>query len=324
MDKFFKIAAVVALVALGSSIWEHAESYLSGAQSAGDILLWADQTIINTGILIMAVMAFSRRLELIWIPILVAAGEAMYDGRLLISGLHSILIMSDTYRDLFGRHGTGQVNPQYAMLTAYLLAFLALSATSFRRGRRSFDRVLVLVFSASVVATFSLFHTFLMVGIKHEAAAEGRALTAALSSPSGDFERQCRILSLDCATVDADDLVAGNLSHVDPLALRTLTDIASQGIDVSRPFVWDGAVDDDASRTTFFIIGVGRGEEDYRIARSRGPYEEATELEGLRYSAQAFAAHATWFGMLCGIVWIHRRHARPRVRKVFSDESFRS
>jgi hypothetical protein len=324
MGKFIKIAAILAFLAIGHSAWEHADDYLTGSASIADVLLWADQTIINTAILTMGVMVFSRRLEMIWIPILVAAGEAMYDGRLLISGLHSILIMSDTYRDLFGRHGTGQVNPQYAMLTAYLLAFLALSMTSFRRGRRSFDRVLVLVFSASVIATFSLFHTFLMVGIKHEAAAEGRALTAALSSSSGDFERQCRILSLDCATVDVDDVVAGDLSRVDPLALRTLTDIASQGIDVSRPFIWDGAVDDDASRTTFFIIGVGRGEEGYRVARSRGPYEEATEFEGLRYSAQAFAAHATWFAMLCGIVWIHRRHARPKVRKVFSDESFRT
>lgn len=324
MTKIFKAAAALSTVLLAVSVWSYVSSYVAGKTSAGDILLWADQTIINTAILIMGVMVISRRLEMIWIPILVAAGEAMYDGRLLISGLHSILIMSDTYRDLFGRHGTGQVNPQYAMLTAYLLAFLALSATIFRRGRRSFDRVLVLVFSASVIATFSLFHTFLMVGIKHEAAAEGRALTAALSSSSGEFERQCRILSLDCATVDVDDVAAGDLSRVDPLALRTLTDIASQGIDVSRPFVWDGAVDDDASRTTFFIIGVGRGEEGYRIARSRGPYEEATELEGLRYSAQAFAAHATWFAMLCGIVWIHRRHARPKVRRVFSDKSFRT
>lgn len=324
MDKFFKIAAVVAIVSLGSSIWEHAERFLSSAQSPGDILLWADQSIINTTILIMGVMILSRRLEMIWIPILVAAGEAMYDGRLLISGLHSILTLSDTYKDLFGRHDTGQVNPQYAMLTAYLLAFLALSVTIFRRGMRSFDRVLVLVFSASVIATFSLFHTFLMVGITREAAAEGRALTAALSTPSGDFERQCRILSLDCTTVTGDDVSAGELARVDPLARKTLADIASQDIDVSRPFVWDGAVDDDASRTTFFIIGVGKGGEGYRIARSRASYEEATEFEGLRYSAQAFAAHATWFGMLGGIVWIHRRHARPKVRKVFSDESFRN
>lgn len=323
MTKLIRAATALSTILFAVSVWGHFSAYVAGKTSAGDILLWADQTIINTAILVMAVMVFSRRLEIMWIPILVAAGEAMYDGRLLIAELHSILIVSDTYRDLFGRHDTGQVNPQYAMLTAYLLTFIALSATSFRRGRRSFDRVLVLVFSASVIATFSLFHTFLMVGIKHEAAAEGRALTAALSSSSGDFERQCRILGLDCATVDVDDVVAGNLSRVDPLARRTLADIASQSVDMSRPFVWDGAVDD-ASRTTFFIIGVGRGEEDYRIARSRGPYEEATELEGLRYSAQAFAAHATWFVMMCGIVWVHRRHARPKVRRVFSDESFRT
>lgn len=323
MAKYIKIAAIIALLAFGSSAWEHVADYLTDAASAGDILLWADQTIINTAILIMAVMVFSRRLEMIWIPILVAAGEAMYDGRVLISGLHSILILSDTYKDLFGRHGTGQVNPQYAMLAAFLVAFLALSATIAPRRRRSFDRVLVLVFSASVMATFMLFHTFLMVGIKYEAAAEGRALTAALSSSSGDFERQCRSLKLDCAAVSADEIAAGEVSRVDPLAVRTLTDIASQGIRLDTPFIWDGAVDDDASRTTFFIIGVGRGEEGYRIARSSAPYEEITEFEGLRYSTQAFAAHATWFAILCGLVWIHRRHARPRVRRVFSDESFR-
>jgi hypothetical protein len=323
MAKFIKIAAIIALLAFGSSAWGHVGDYLDGAASVGDILLWADQTIINTAILVMAVMVFSRRLELIWIPILVAAGEAIYDGRVFISGLHSILVMSDTYTGLFGRHGTGQVNPQYAMLAAYAAAFVALSAVIASRGRRSFDRTLVLVFAASVMATFTLFHSFLMVGIKREAADEGRVLVAALSSSPEDFRRQCRILSLDCATVTTDDVAAGDLSRVDPLALRTLTDIASQGIDVSRPFVWDGAVDDDASRTTFFIIGVGRGEEGYRIARSRGPYEEATEFEGLRYSSQAFTAHATWFAMLCGLVCIHRRHARPKIRLVFSDESFR-
>jgi hypothetical protein len=324
MDKFFKIAAIIALLAFGSSAWGHVDDFMDGSASVGDILLWADQTVINTAILIMAVMVFSRRLELIWIPILVAAGEAIYDGRVFISGLHSILVMSDTYISLFGRHGTGQVNPQYAMLTAYATAFAALSAVIASRGRRSFDRSLVLVFAASVIATFTLFHTFLIVGIKHEAAAEGRVLGAALSSSSGDFERQCRALGFDCASVTPDEVAAGDLSSVDPLAVRTLTDIASQGIRLDKPFVWDGAVDDDASRTMFFIMGVGRGEEGYRIARSRAPYEEATEFEGLRYSAQAFAAHATWFAMLCGLVWIHRRHARPKVRRVFSDESFRT
>jgi hypothetical protein len=324
MHKFMKIAAIIALLSLGSSAWGHGDGYLDGTHSAGDILLWADQTVINTAILIMGVMVFSRRLEMIWIPILAAAGEAMYDGRVLISGLHSILLMSDTYVGLFGRHGTGQVNPQYAMLAAYAVAFVALSAVTVSRSRRSFDRTLVLVFAASIIATFSLFHTFLMAGIKHAAAAEGRALSAALSSSSGDFERQCRILGFDCTTVSHQEVAAGEVARVDPLAVRTLTDIASQGIRLDKPFVWDGAVDDDASRTTFFIIGVGMSEERYRVARSRAPYEEATEFEGLRYSAQAFAAHATWFAMLCGLVSIHRRHARPKVRRVFSDESFRT
>jgi hypothetical protein len=324
MSKFLKAVAGLSTILIGASIWSHASTWMSGATTFSDIMLWADQTIINTTILMMVAMLASRRLELLWIPILIAAGEAMYDGRLLIFGLHSILTMSDTYKDLFGRHGTGQVNPQYAMLTAYLVAFLTLSSTIVQRGRRSFDRVLVLVFAASVIATFSLFHTFLLAGIKHAAAAEGRALSAALSSSSGDFERQCRILGFDCTTVSHQEVAVGDVARVDPLAVRTLTDIASQGIRLDKPFVWDGAVDDDASRTTFFIIGVGMSEEGYRVARSRGPYQEATEFEGLRYSAQAFAAHSTWFAMLCGLVWIHRRHARPKVRGVFSDESFRT
>ncbi len=324
MRKIIGAISVLSTTLIGAAIWNHADAWMSGGTSFADIMLWADQTIINTTIMMMIVMIMVRHLELIWVPILISVGEAIYDNRILISGFHSMLLYADIYRDLLGRHATKQVNPQYAMVIAYLVSFVALASVCSSRARRSFDRALVLVVAASIIATFTLFHTFLMVGIKHEAAAEARALTAALSSSSGDFERQCRILGFDCATVSPAEVATGEMSRVDPLAGRTLTDIASRGIMLDKPFVWDGAVDDDASRTTFFIIGIGRSEEGYRIVRSRVPYEEATEFEGLRYSTQAFAAHATWFGMLCGIVWIHRRHARPKVRKVFSDESFRS
>jgi hypothetical protein len=321
MTTLIKTTAVVSSFLLAVSLWGYASAFVTGKTSAGDILLWSDQTIINATILTMAVMIFSRRLELLWIPILLSAGEAVYDNRILISGLHSILIRSDTYASLLGRHGTGQVNPQYAMLTAYLAAFLCLAGTVLIPKRRSFDRVLVLVHAVSVFATFTLFHAFLMAGIHHDTENEGRALKAALLSDN--FETQCRVLDLECSIVWDSDAKEGNLGGVDPLAVRTVADIARQGIDVARPFVWDGAVDDEASRTTFFIIGVGKDPQGFRIARSRGPYEEATEFEGLRYSAQAAAAHATWFAMLCGLVWVHRRHSRTKVRRVFSEDSFR-
>mgnify|MGYP001339335337 CR=1 FL=1 len=323
MTKFLKIAAIFATLTVASSAWGHLANYFAGVESFGDIMLWADQTIINTTILTMAVMIISRRLEMIWIPILLAAGEIMYDSRLLISGLHSILLMADSYKDLLGRHATMQVNPQYAMVLAYVVSFLALSAICVSRARRSFDRVIVLVMAASIMTTFTLFHTFLMVGISRETASEGRALTAVLSSPAADFDRQCRSLEFECLTVSHEQVSAGELDSVDPLARHTLKDISSQGVRLDAPFVWDGAVDDDASRTTFFIIGLSSDDNGYRIARSKAPYEEATEFEGMRYSAQALAAHMTWFLMGCGLIAIHRRHARPKVRRMFSEESFR-
>lgn len=323
MQKMIKAAAVISTILLGASIWSHVDAWLSSEISFSDMMLWADQTIINTAILTMVTMIISRRLELIWVPILIAVGEAVYDNRILISGFHSLLLQIDAYRDLLGRHATKTVNPQYAMVTAYLIAFIALTVMCLSRARRSFDRTMVLAMSASIMATFILFHTFLMIGIVREAASEGRGMHAALSSSQEDFQRLCLSLELECSSVTSSDILSRNISGADPLAIRTLTDIARQGGRLNKPFIWDGATDDDASRTTFYIIGVGSGDEGFRIARSRKHFEAATKFEELRYTAQALAAHATWMLMAIGLIAIHRRHARPKVRQIFSNESFR-
>jgi len=324
MPKFHIAAAALSILLLGASIWSYADAWMSGDISLSDIMLWADQAIINTTILIMLVMIAFRRLELLWLPILLAVGEAIYDNRILISGLHSLLLQIDTYRDILGRHATRQVNPQYAMVIAYLTSFIVLFTLCLRRKSRSFDRAIVLVMAASIMATFTLFHTFLMMGIAREASSQGRAIHAALVSDAEDFASLCRTLSLECTHHGLENARSGELTAADPLAARTLADLAGQGVRLDKPFVWDGATDDDASRTTFFIIGVGSDDDGYRVARSRESFEAATKFEELRYTSQALAAHATWMLMACGLIAIHRRHARPKVRRAFSDESFQS
>ena len=322
MKRIVPAAAVISTILLGASLWSHAADWLSGRMSMSDILLWADQTVINTTILMMLAVVVSRRLELVWIPILLAAGEAVYDNRVLITGLHSLLLQIDTYRELLGRHATTQVNPQYAMVTAYVVSFTILTGTCILRRWRSFDRAAVLVMAASVMATFTLFHTFLMVGILREAAAEGRAIRTALVTESSAFETTCGTLGLECSQFTLAAVASGE-ADADPLAATTLSDLARQGTRLAEPFIWDGATDDDASRTIFFIIGVASDAEGFRVARSRMHYEEATKFEELRYTAQALAAHATWMGLACALIAIHRRHARPRIRRLFSEESFR-
>ncbi|NTF18196.1 hypothetical protein G6L37_07235 [Agrobacterium rubi] len=319
-----KAVAALSMMLLGASTWGYVASWISGEISFSDMMLWADQTIINTTIVMMLTMIAFRRLELIWVPILIAIGEMIYDNRILISGLHSLLLQIDTYRDLLGRHATRQVNPQYAMVAAYLLSFIALLAVCINRARRSFDRTMVLVMAASIMATFALFHTFMMVGISRQASSEGRAIHAVLVSDEEAFPRLCQTLVLECSRHTRQRLTAGNVSTVDPLALRTLSDLAKQGARLDKPFIWDGATDDDASRTTFFIMGVGSDDEGYRVARSRTNYEAATKFEELRYTTQALMAHAVWMLIAVGLIAIHRRHARPKVKRLFSDESFRT
>lgn len=323
MSKFFKAAAALSTILIAASIWSYAVAWMSGAISLSDIMLGADKAVLNTTILTMLVMIAFQRLELVWLPILLAGGEAIYASQILISGLHSMLLQIDAYRDLLGRHATRQVNPQYAMVIAYVTCFLVLFALCLRRASRSFDRTVTLVMAASIMATFTLFHTFLMIGISRGAATEGRAIHAALVSDAEDFAPLCRTLSLECTHHGFEDARSGELASLDPLAAHTLADLAAHGTRLEIPFVWDGATDDDASRTTFFIIGIGSDGAGYRVARSRESFEAATRFEELRYTTQALAAHATWMLMAFGLIAIHRRHARPKVRRAFSDDSFR-
>lgn len=322
MEKISRLALIVGTILLLTTVLGHLQSWVLGVNHGAKLMLWADQTIINATILVMIAALFRPRLDLAWIPLLIFFGEILYDQKIFLDGLHPVLLSIDLYREALGRHATGVVNPQFAMLLVYFLCWAALAIVCVRRAYRSFDRVIVLVAATSVAATFVLFHGLMMTGISRLAISEGRVIAAALKSDEPSFKNICASLRLECSTHAAGEVASGNLASIDPLATNTVQDLARQGRVLTEPYVWDGATDDDASKTTFFIIGVATTDEGYRIARSRTNFEEETKFEEFRYTLPALVAHATWMALSLLLIAIHRRHTRGTVRKLFSAQSF--
>ena len=314
------LPAVVGVNALANFfylVWTYAGYASTGVIEWHDAFLWLDQTFVNSMIFAMLAAVLLRSIPLFMFPVVVCVGEYVYNSRLLVGGLHGMLYSVPFYQEFFARHGTGLVNPQYGMIVAYVAVFAALLVTMFRKRWRTFDRFMALVCSLSVVVTFTLFHTYLQIAIEKATAREEKRIAYALSA--ADFAARCRDLDVICETVPrADVLARPETFQVDERARRTLVDVAKQGIDLREPFTWNGATDNNLSRTTFFAMGIAATSDGYVVGRSGKEFQMEMKFESLRYSLQASVAHVTWFLILVVLTWIHRLHVRKKVRQAFA------
>lgn len=285
--------------------------------------LWIDQSIINAIIVLMAYMCSSRGFRFFMLPIILVLGEILYDKMFLIKNFHSFLNEFDAYRWAFGRHENNVVNPQYGMLVAYFLIFTVLLFLVSIRKHRTFDRMMTVVLAASVIATFTLFHVFLVLGINSAISVEKRALASIYAGGSATFQQQCNALRAKCYVIskDAPTVDMKTVEAIDPVIARTVKDIAERGIQLRTPYLW--------SETTllhgkslFWVAAVATAHDDIYLAVSGEDFNGAVHAEELQFEFQSVAAHATWLLIFLGLVAIHRKHSRKTVRKFLPPDAF--
>lgn len=311
------LAAAVLFVAQACS---SAASVGSGEWRTDDLLLWIDQTVINTMLVILAWMLLRRHFSMLFLPVALLAGEAVYDGGLLIEGLHGLLEKMPAYREILGRHSTMEVNPQYGMLVVYCALLAALVVSQFFRRWRTFDRMLAAVSATSIVCTFALFHVFLIGGIQNAVRQEERLLSVTLE---GDFLSGCRRVGAACQIVHRDSPEVDDQGiPVDPVARKTVADIAAGGRALVDPFMWYGSTSKDVARTRFYVFAVATRGEDILLARGGASFEDTVRYERLRFTVQSVAAHVTWLIIFVVVSSVHAGRIRPAVRRFVGSGGF--
>jgi hypothetical protein len=299
-------------------------SYSEGEWTGVTFMLWVDQTIINTMIVVMLALLVRPSFRIIYVAIALVAGEALYSNMLLIDGLHGWLSGFGLYHDLLGRHATRAVNPQYAMLIVYALSWLGLLGVVLAKKTRSFDRLMCLVAATAIISTFALFHTFLIGGLAHATNREKDVVTAAFQTiDEAAFRDRCRSMMLRCQVFDRVGALTDRETYEPMLKgpQRTITDIISSGSTFRRPFVWSEQQAAGDGKNTF-VAGVIATKDRVLLAMSGERFAETVDYEGERFIIQSLAAHVTWFLIFIGISAIHRRVARPKVRKVLGPNAF--
>ncbi|TLX16302.1 hypothetical protein [Rhizobium sp. MHM7A] len=288
-----------------------------------EFALWIDQTIINAIIVLMVYMCASRGFRFFMLPTILVLGEILYDKMFLIKDFHSFLNEFDTYRWAFGRHANNVVNPQYGMLVAYFLVFAVLLTLVLIRKHRTFDRMMTVVLAASVIATFTLFHVFLVLGINSAISVEKRAMASIYAGGSAAFQQQCDALHAKCYVISKDaptvDMKTGET--IDPVIARTMEDIAERDIQLRTPYLW--------SETTllhgkslFWVAAVATAHDDIYLAVSGDDFNAAVHAEELQFEFQSVSAHVTWLLIFLGLVVIHRKHSRKTIRKFLPPDAF--
>lgn len=317
------IAILFAGIFLFSSLGAYT-SYSEGEWTGVTYMLWFDQTIINTMIVVMLALLVRPSFRIIYIAIALVGGETLYSNMLLINCLHGWLSGFGSYHDLLGRHATRAVNPQYAMLIVYAVSWLGLLGTVLAKTTRSFDRLMCLVAATAILATFALFHTFLIGGLAHATNREKEIVTAAFQTvDEAAFRDRCRSMMLRCQAFDRMGDLTDRETHEPMLKgpQRTITDIISSGSTFQRPFVWSEQQAAGDGKNTF-VAGVVATKEQVLLAMSGDRFAETVDYEGERFIIQSLAAHVTWFLVFIGISAIHRRVARPKVRKLLGPNAF--
>jgi hypothetical protein len=313
----------ITLAALAFNTFETVEYIIEKGWTLTEFSLWIDQTIINSMIVLMVYMCISRGFRFYMLPTILLFGEILYDKMFLIKNFHEFLNSFDTYRWAFGRHANNVVNPQYGMLVAYFLVFVALFALVCLRKQRTFDRMMAVVLSLSVIVTFTLFHVFLVLGINSAISVEKRALASIYAGGAASFQQQCDALHAKCyviaKTAPTVDIKTGE--SIDPVIARTVKDIAERDIQLRTPYLW--------SETTllhgkslFWVAGVATAYDEIYLAVSGDDFEGAVRAEELQFEFQSVAAHATWLFIFLGLVAIHRKHSRKTVRKFLPPDAF--
>lgn len=314
---------VVTLLALAFNTFDTMEHIIKTGWTLTEFSLWIDQTILNAVIVLMAYMCFSRSFRMFMLPSILLVGEVLYDKMVFIKGFHSFLNDFDAYRWAFGRHDNNVVNPQYGMLTAYFLVYVILFALVCVRRHRTFDRLMSVMMATSVIATFALFHVFLILGINSAISVEKRALASIYAGGIASFQQQCIALRASCYVLSKDaptlDIATGET--IDPVIGRTTRDIAEKGIQLRTPYLW--------SETTllhgksvFWVAAVATTHDNLYLAVSGDDFTRNVHTEELQFEFQAVTAHATWLLIFLGLVAIHRKHSRKTIRKFMPPDAF--
>lgn len=320
MRRAARFVAVAAAILFAAQVCSSIGSVVSGGWRMDDLLLWIDQTVINAVLAIMAWLLLRRHFSILVLPVALVVGEAVYDGGLLIGGLHGLLEKTSVYREFFGRHSTMEVNPQYGMLVVYGALLAALMVSQFFRRWRTFDRMLAAVCATSILCTFALFHVFLIGGIANAVAQEKRLLSTTFA---GDFLPACGRIGATCQIVDRQHPEQDDGgTPVDPAARKTVADVAAGGRVLDGAFMWSGSSSRDATRTRFYVFAVATRGQDILLARAGAPFEDAVRYERLRFTAQSVAAHVTWLLIFVVVSSVHAGRVRPAARRFVGRRGF--
>lgn len=317
------ILFLVSSFVLGLNIYDTVEFIAEKSSGPKAYLLHADQTLINTMIVVMAVMLFLRQFPLYLLPLMLLAGELVYDKMVFIGGLHSFLNEFDLYRNLFGRHANKVVNPQYGMLAAYAVVFIALFCTIWIKRTRTFDRFMTVFVSTSVMGTFILFHTLLIFDVNDAISNETRVVRSVFSDGAGSFARQCEAVKVNCFIVDRKEPTRDRETgmEIDPNIARTLKDIAERSIQLNSIYSWSETTLEHGA-TTFWVAAIATSEKSIYLAVSGDDFDRAVAVAELQFEALSVSAHGTWFLMLIAIMAIHRKHSRKSIRKLLPPDAF--
>lgn len=318
-----KVFFAVTLFTFLLNTFDTIEYIIEQGGTVTEFSLWIDQTILNAVIVLMGFMCFSRSFRFFMLPTVLLVGEILYDKMFLIKDFHAFLNEFDIYRWAFGRHDNNVVNPQYGMLTAYFLVLIALLTLVFARRFRTFDRMMTVVTATSVIATFGLFHVFLIFGINSAITVEKRALASIYAGGSASFRQQCEALRANCFKIsrDAPTIDKNTNEAIDPVIARTIKDIAEKGIQLRTPYLW--------SETTllhgksqFWVAAVATAYDDIYLAVSGEDFSNDVHAEELQFEFQSLVAHGAWLLIFLGLVAIHRKHSRKVIRKLLPPDAF--
>jgi hypothetical protein len=316
---------LIAVAVLGLNTWNVAAFMEERGSHLADYLLEADQILINAMLVAMALMIVRRNFELYLLPAVILVGQIVYDRMLLVGCLHEFLNSFDLYHAAFGRHSIRVVSPQYGMIVTYAVLFLVLFALVCMRRTRTFDRMITMIAAASIMATFTLFHVFLLGQIGTAIESETRVVSSVFHP--GDetlVAGRCEALKLHCFTVPRSDVGRDRETgaEIDRNIGRTLDAIASQNVHLKKPWSWsEQTIEHDV--TTFWVASaMNYGSADIRLAVSGDDFDRVIDCLKLQFVSLSVAAHGTWFLILVAIIAIHRKHNRKTVRKLIPPQAF--
>ena len=297
--------------------------FLSRDEAANQLLLWIDQSIMNSVILLMGYMCVRRHFSLAALPAIVLGGQIVYDRMLLTGDLHGFLNGFSWYVTAFGRHGNNAVNQQYGMVLTYAVFLAAMTALTVSSKTRSFDRLMTTITATSVITTFTLFHVFLVLGINQTIAVEKRTVESVFSQGVGGMDERCAALSLKCHVLDRDDPLRDRATGeaVDPGITRTLVDIADQNVRLEKPYNWSETTQANGG-TEFWVASVMTADEAIYVSSAGEDFQDSVDLLAFEFDVQSVSAHATWLAIFLFIVTIHRRHSRAAIRRALPPEAF--